>query len=147
MTASMTPHTKTKPSVRAARTRTPLDALPHWGEGRPGGDGTIRSAEIAAPASHRAPPARIPLAATLIPYVAVLVLVTAGVYIAWHQGSQGGGLGGMIAGMAFLVAAGVRFALPRQIAGLLASRKRATDVATLVAFGVVLVILGIVLPG
>jgi len=77
----------------------------------------------------------------------VLVLVTAGVYIAWHQGSRGGGLGGMIAGVAFLAAAGVRMALPRQLAGLLASRKRTTDVATLVAFGAILLLLGIVLPG
>ncbi|MCL2583731.1 MAG: DUF3017 domain-containing protein [Streptosporangiales bacterium] len=147
MTASMTPHTKTEPEARATRTPVPFDVLPPWGEGRSGREGTARSAGISSPASHRAP-ARPPLAAAaLIPYVAVLVLVTAGVYIAWHQGSRGGGLGGMIAGVAFLAAAGVRMALPRQLAGLLASRKRTTDVATLVAFGAILLLLGIVLPG
>lgn len=147
MTASMTPHTKTTPTVRTTRTRVPLDALPHWGAGGSEGEAKTRSAEIASPASHRARPDSLSLIATAIPYVAVLVLVTAGVYISWHQGSRGGGLGGVVAGLAFLGAAGVRFALPRQVAGLLASRKRATDVATLVVFGVVLLLLGIVLPG
>lgn len=81
-----------------------------------------------------------------MPYLAVLVLVVAGVYISWHQGSQGGGLGGMIAGAAFLIAAGVRMALPPQLAGLLASRRRTTDVVTLATFGACLLVLGAVLP-
>lgn len=146
VTASMTPHTKTKPSVRTTRTRIPLDALPPWGEGGRERDGAIRPAEKSSPGSHRARPVRPLLFATLIPYVAVLVLVTAGVYISWHQGSHGGGLGGAVAGVAFLAAAGVRFALPKQLAGLLASRNRTTDVVTLVSFGAALLLLGLVLP-
>jgi len=77
----------------------------------------------------------------------VLVVVAAGVYIAWHQGSHGGGRGGVIAGAAFLAAAIIRLALPAQFAGLLASRNRVTDVLTLVFFGVCLLVLGLVLPG
>lgn len=140
MTASMTPHTKAEPAP------IPLGTLPDWGAGRVEGEATIRSGEMRPPASHRARSNRLPLVATLIPYVAVLVLVTAGVYISWHQGSHGGGLGGVVAGVAFLAAAGVRFILPRQVAGLLASRKRTTDVVTLVAFGAALLLLGLVLP-
>lgn len=83
---------------------------------------------------------------TVVPYLAVLVLVAAGVYIAWHQGSHGGGLGGVIAGVAFLVAAMIRLALPGKLAGLLASRNRVTDVVTLVTFGACLLVLGLVLP-
>jgi hypothetical protein len=81
-----------------------------------------------------------------VPYLAVLVLVAGGVYISWHQGSHGGGMGGEIAGAAFLIAAAVRLALPQQLAGLLASRNRVTDVVTLVIFGVFLLVLGLVLP-
>lgn len=140
MTASMTPRTKAEPVP------VPLDTLPNWGAGRSERETTIRSAEMRTPVSHRARPNRVPVVATLIPYVAVLVLVTAGVYISWHQGSHGGGLGGVVAGAAFLAAAGVRFILPRQLAGLLASRNRTTDVVTLVAFGAALLLLGLVLP-
>jgi Ca2+/Na+ antiporter len=83
----------------------------------------------------------------VVPYLAVLVLVAGGVYISWHQGSRGGGLGGVIAGAAFFIAAAVRLALPSQLAGLLASRNRVTDVATLTIFGACLLVLGLVLPG
>jgi hypothetical protein len=97
--------------------------------------------------AHRAArPQHPPRIATVVPYTAVLVLVAGGVYVSWHQGSHGGGLGGVIAGAAFLIAAAVRLALPGQFAGLLASRNRATDVVTLVIFGVCLLVLGLVLP-
>jgi hypothetical protein len=82
----------------------------------------------------------------VIPYLAVLVGVIAGVYITWHQGSHGGGQGGVIAGAAFLVAAIIRLVLPAKLAGLLASRHRTNDVVTLVIFGASLLILGLVLP-
>jgi hypothetical protein len=89
----------------------------------------------------------MPRVTFLIPYTAVLVLVAGGVYISWRQGSHGGGQGGVIAGAAFLLAAVARLVLPRRLAGLLAGRKRATDVVTLVIFGVCLLVLGLVLPG
>jgi hypothetical protein len=76
----------------------------------------------------------------------VIVLVVAGVYIAWRQGSHGGGMGGVIAGGAFIVAAIVRFIMPRKLSGLLASRGRVTDVVTFAIFGACLLILGLVLP-
>ena len=93
-----------------------------------------------------ADPSRPPRVAKVVPYLAVLVLVAGGVYISWHQGSHGGGMGGVIAGVAFLIAAGIRLALPKQFAGLLASRNRVTDVVTLVIFGACLMVLGLVLP-
>ena len=82
----------------------------------------------------------------VIPYLAVVVSVVAGVYISWHQGSPHGGVGGVIAGGAFFVAAIIRLTLPRGLAGPLASRSRAMDVLTLMAFGVCLLVLGILLP-
>jgi len=79
-------------------------------------------------------------------YLAVLVITAAGLYIAWRQGSQGGGKGGVVAGSALLVAAVVRLALPGKLAGLLASRRRLTDVLTLAVFGAGLLVAGLVLP-
>jgi hypothetical protein len=82
----------------------------------------------------------------VIPLFAVLVVVVAGVYVAWRQGSAGGGEGGVLAGAALLVGAVARLLLPVQLAGLLATRKRATDVLTLAVFGAGLLIAGLVLP-
>lgn len=80
----------------------------------------------------------------LIPYLAVLVVTVAGIYIAWLKGSAGGGEGGVIAGAALLATAVVRLLLPGRLAGLLATRKRAIDVATLTVFGVCLLLAGLV---
>ena len=81
----------------------------------------------------------------VIPYLIVLVCVVAGLYIAWSQGS-GGGHGAVVGGVAVLVAALVRLALPARLVGLLGTRKRATDVVTLAVLGVGLVVVGLVLP-
>jgi DUF3017 family protein len=82
-----------------------------------------------------------------VPYLAVLLVTIAGVYIAWRQGSKGGGDGGVVSGAALLAAAGIRLLVPARLAGLLATRKRATDVVTLAVFGVGLLVAGLVLPG
>ena len=81
-----------------------------------------------------------------IPLLTILVVTVAGVYVAWHQGSAGGGEGGAIAGAALLAGAVVRLFLPARLAGLLAVRKRVTDAVTLAAFGTGLLIAGLVLP-
>ena len=77
----------------------------------------------------------------------MLVCVAGGVYIAWHQGTQGGGRGGAVAGGALLVAAAARLVLPTRLAGMLAVRHRMTDVLTLVVLGASLLTVGLVLPG
>lgn len=82
----------------------------------------------------------------IVPYLAVLLCTIAGVYIAFREGSAGGGAGGVIAGLALLMGAVIRAVLPARLAGLLASRRRATDVVTLAAFGACLLIAGLVLP-
>jgi len=82
----------------------------------------------------------------VVPYLAVLVCTIAGVYIAWRQGSAGGGQGSVVGGVALLVAAVVRLVLPARLAGLLGTRKRVTDVLTLTIFGVGLLVAGLVLP-
>jgi hypothetical protein len=82
----------------------------------------------------------------VIPYLVVLVCVVVGLYIAWRQGSAGGGRGAVVGGVALLVAALVRLALPARLAGLLGTRKRVTDVLTLAVLGAGLVVAGLVLP-
>ncbi|MGH3248463.1 MAG: DUF3017 domain-containing protein [Trebonia sp.] len=82
----------------------------------------------------------------VIPLLAVLVVVAAGVYIAWREGSAGGAEGGVIGGAALLVAGVARLLLPARLAGLLATRKRTTDVITLAVFGAGLLAAGLVLP-
>ena len=109
-------------------------------------------AEAGGPARAGGPaharPARTPAAqVALVPYLAVLVCVAAGIYIAWHQGSHGGGRGGVIAGGALLAAALLRLVLPARMAGLLAVRNRATDAVTLIVLGACLLATGLVLPG
>jgi hypothetical protein len=82
----------------------------------------------------------------VIPYLVVLVCTAAGLYIAWRQGSAGGGRGALVAGIALLVAALVRLALPARLVGLLGTRKRVTDVLTLAVLGAGLIVAGLVLP-
>lgn len=84
--------------------------------------------------------------AGVIPYLVVLVCLVAGVYIAWHEGSTGGGSGGVVGGAALLFAAFARLVLPARLAGLLGARKRVTDVLTLTIFGTGLLVAGLVLP-
>jgi hypothetical protein len=104
-------------------------------------DATVRSGKI----KTRAPVAAVLRVAAVIPYLAVLVCVAVGLYESWHLGSRGG-QGGVIAGAALLVAAGIRLVLPAKLAGLLTSRHRVTDVLTLTAFGTGLLVAGLVLP-
>jgi Protein of unknown function (DUF3017) len=82
----------------------------------------------------------------VVPLLAVLVVAVAGVYIASRQGSLGGREGGVVAGSALLAAAAFRLLLPGGLAGLLAIRSRRTDVCLLVAFGLGLLVVGLVLP-
>ena len=82
----------------------------------------------------------------VVPYLALLLCTIAGVYIAWRDGSAGGGAGGVLIGLALLAAAAIRAVLPARLAGMLASRRRATDVVTLTAFGACVLIAGLVLP-
>jgi Protein of unknown function (DUF3017) len=82
----------------------------------------------------------------VIPLLAVIVVTVAGVYLVWRQGSAGGGEGGAVGGAALLAAALARLLLPTRLVGLLATRKRATDVITLTVFGVSLLVAGLLLP-
>jgi hypothetical protein len=82
----------------------------------------------------------------VVPLLAVLVAVVAGVYLAWRHGPAGAREGGVVASAALLAAAAVRLWLPGKLVGLLANRRRATDVVTLTVFGVGLLVFALILP-
>jgi len=126
--------------------------FPQYGATGPDGAARVRSGKMGAQDTRVARRAAAAQAKRdrgmigVVVYLVVLVCTVAGVYIAWRQGSAGGGRGGVVAGAALLVAALVRLALPNRLAGLLASRHRVTDVLALTAFGTALLIAGAVLP-
>ncbi len=124
-------------------------ARAEWATSRPGAAASARGggqAETRGHAGHARRAQEDAGIVRVVPLLAVLVVVAAGVYIAGCQGTAGGREGGAVAGCALLAAAAVRLLLPAGLSGLLAVRKRSTDVCTLAVFGVGLLVAGLVLP-
>jgi len=124
-------------------------ARAEWAASRPGDAASARGGGQADARGHAGHARRAQEDASIVrvvPLLAVLVVVAAGVYIAWCQGTAGGREGGAVAGCALLTAAAVRLLLPAGLSGLLAVRKRSTDVCTLAVFGTGLLVVGLVLP-
>jgi len=111
----------------------------------------------AAPAGHRAARAarttrttradRDPRPSKLawLPYLIVLAGAATGMLIAW-QGSKYAGRGAGLIGASLLVGALARLILPERYAGLLASRRKASDVLGFAAFGAAVLAVAIALP-
>jgi hypothetical protein len=105
----------------------------------------------AAPAGHRATrttrAARDPRPSKLawLPYLIVLAGAAAGMLIAW-QGSKYAGRGAALIGASLLVGALARLILPARYAGLLASRRKASDVLGFAVFGAAVLAVAIALP-
>jgi hypothetical protein len=108
----------------------------------------------AAPAGHRA--ARTtrttrttrdtrPSKLAWLPYLIVLAGAATGMLIAW-QGSKYAGRGAALIGASLLVGALARLILPERYAGLLASRRKATDVFGFAVFGAAVLAVAIALP-
>ena len=117
-------------------------------------------AATAAPAGHRAArtartaraarttrAARDPRPSKLawLPYLIVLAGAATGMLIAW-QGSKYAGRGAGLIGASLLVGALARLILPERYAGLLASRRKASDVLALALFGAAVLAVAIALP-
>jgi len=114
-------------------------------------------AATAAPAGHRAArtarttrttrAARDPRPSKLawLPYLIVLAGAATGMLIAW-QGSKYVGRGAGLIGASLLVGALARLILPERYAGLLASRRKASDVLGFAAFGAAVLAVAIALP-
>jgi hypothetical protein len=123
----------------------------------PAAPGAIPAAPSAAsrnPAGHRAArPARAERSARApspgglgwLPYLVVLAGAAAGMFVIW-QGSKYAGRGAAIIGCSLLIGALARLILPPRYAGLLASRRKASDVLAFAAFGAAVLAVAIALP-
>jgi Protein of unknown function (DUF3017) len=111
-------------------------------------------ATSAAPASHRATrttrTARAardsrPSKLAWLPYLIVLAGTAAGMLVAWH-GSKYAGRGAGLIGASLLAAALARLILPARYVGLLATRRKASDVLGFAVFGAAVLAVAIALP-
>ena len=80
-----------------------------------------------------------------LPYLIMLAGVAAGMFVIW-QGSKYAGRGAGLVGASLLAGALARLILPARYAGLLASRRKASDVLAFAAFGAAVLAVAIVLP-
>jgi hypothetical protein len=106
-------------------------------------------------ASHRATRSRTPHqsrhpdaavgALAWVPYLIVLAGAGLGIFLA-VQGAKYAGLGTGLLGGSLLVGALLRLALPERYAGLLATRRKASDVLAFAAFGVAVLTVALTLP-
>ena len=80
-----------------------------------------------------------------LPYLVVLAGVGAGMFIVW-QGSKYAGRGSALVGVSLLAGALARLILPARWAGLLSSRRKASDVLALAALGAAVLAVAISLP-
>jgi Protein of unknown function (DUF3017) len=80
-----------------------------------------------------------------LPYLIVLAGVAAGMFVAW-KGSKYVGRGAGLIGASLLAGAVARLILPARYAGLLSSRRKASDVLALALFGAAVLAVAIALP-
>jgi hypothetical protein len=80
-----------------------------------------------------------------LPYLIVLAGVAAGLFVAW-QGSKHAAAGAAVVGCSLLAAALARLVLPDRYAGLLASRRKASDVLAFAVLGAAVLAVVLSLP-
>jgi len=80
-----------------------------------------------------------------LPYLIVLAGVAVGMFVVW-LGSKYAGPGTAIVGCSLLAGALFRLVLPARDAGLLSSRRKASDVLAFAAFGAAVLAVAIALP-
>ena len=80
-----------------------------------------------------------------VPYLLVLAGAAAGLFIAW-RGARYAVLGTAVLGGSLLVAALARLVLPPRYAGLLSTRRKASDVLTFAVLGAAVLAVALTLP-
>jgi hypothetical protein len=80
-----------------------------------------------------------------LPYLIVLAGVATGMFVVW-KGSMYAGRGAGLIGTSLLAGAVARMILPARYAGLLSSRRKASDVLALALFGAAVLAVAIALP-
>ena len=80
-----------------------------------------------------------------VPYLIVLAGAAAGMFIVW-QGSRYAGRGSGLVGCSMLAAGLARLILPPRYAGLLSTRRKASDVLAFAVFGAAVLAVALMLP-
>ena len=80
-----------------------------------------------------------------LPYLIVLAGAALGMFVAW-QGSRYAGRGAALVGCSLLAAGLARLILPPRYAGLLSTRRKASDVLTFALFGAAVLAVALMLP-
>ena len=80
-----------------------------------------------------------------VPYLIVLAGTAAGLFVVW-RGSAYAGRGTGLVGVSLLAAALARLILPNRFAGVLASRRKASDVLAFAVFGAAVLAVALSLP-
>ena len=127
------------------------DLAPRAGAPRVGAPRATAGHRVARPTEPRQPrqprdridPGVGPLA--WLPYLIVLAGVAAGMFIAW-RGSQYAGRGTGLVGCSLLAAGLARLILPPRYAGLLSTRRKASDVLAFAVFGAAVLAVALMLP-
>jgi hypothetical protein len=109
----------------------------------PAGHRAARTARTARASRADGDPGTSPLA--WLPYLIVLAGTATGMFVAW-QGSRYAGRGAALIGASLLAGALARLILPPRYAGLLASRRKASDVLAFAVFGTAVLAVAIALP-
>ena len=104
---------------------------------------TARTARASRASRADRDPGTSPLA--WLPYLIVLAGTATGMFVAW-QGSRYAGRGAALIGASLLAGALARLILPPRYAGLLASRRKASDVLAFAVFGTAVLAVAIALP-
>src|SRR5271166_1743182 len=128
---------RTAAGHRAARSRESRSAR----DRAPGGDRA--PARDRNPANDRNDPVASGLA--WVPYLIVLAGAASGMFVAW-QGSRYAGWGAGLLGCSLLVAGLARLILPPRYAGLLSTRRKASDVLAFAVFGAAVIAVALMLP-
>ena len=120
--------------------------VPHAATATPAGHRAARATRAARTArTTRADRDPRPSKLAWLPYLIVLAGTAAGMLVIWH-GSKYAGRGASLIGVSLLAAALARLILPARYAGLLASRRKASDVLAFAAFGAAVLAVAIALP-
>ena len=119
----------------------PYDAPPPYGA--PAGHRATRTTRAARASQIDGDSATSALA--WLPYLIILAGVAAGMFVAWKRSKYAGRGAGLI-GASLLVGAVARLILPARYAGLLSSRRKASDVLALALFGAAVLAVAIALP-
>jgi hypothetical protein len=104
---------------------------------------TPRESCAPGPSGERGDPGTSGLA--WLPYLIVLAGAGAGMFVVW-QGSKYAGRGAGLVGCSLLAGALARLILPARYAGLLASRRKASDVLAFAVFGAAVLAVALMLP-